>query len=164
MYMLVVSAFVSARVAVADDTLAMIIPFAIVDEDVRVHRYHPLRQGVIVVDTDSDVLATTPVNKLKLANIIASPSAAIWAKLFVPRRKKTDMVNGVANGVKVFCITLFPEEHVPPSNNAFSFAKIGKFLVVVRVVLTVLRAQVVEKSLDLIRTFVRDSSRSKSFC
>ena len=159
--MFVVSVFVSARPAVADDTLAMIIPFAIVDEDVRVHRYHPLRQGVIVVDTDADVLATSPVNKLKLANIIASPSAAIWAKLFVPRRKKTDMVNGVANGVKVFCITLFPEAPVPPNKNAFSFTNIGKLPVVVRVVLTVLRAHVVEKSLDLTKPFVRDSLMSK---
>ncbi len=118
----------------------MIIPFAVVDEDVRVQRNHSLRHGIIVVDTKAEVLPTTPVNKLKLANIIASPSAAIWAKLFVPRRKKTDMVYGVPNGVKVFCITLFPEAPVPPNKNAFSFANIGKFPVVVREVLTVLRA------------------------
>ena len=124
MHMLVVSVFVSARIAVADDTLAMIIPFAIVDEDVRVHRYHPLRQGVIVVDTDSDVLATTPVNKFKLANKVVSPIAAIWTKLLVPRRQNTDTVCVDANGVYVFCKSLVPETPKPPNRNTSSFAKI----------------------------------------
>ncbi len=160
--MLVVSVFVSARPAVADDTLAMNIPFAVVDEEVRVHRYHPLRQGVIV-DTEPELLPTTPVNKSKLANRITPPSAPIWAKLFVPWRKNTDMVYGVPNSVKVLCITLFPEAPVPPNKNAFSVTNIGNFPVVVRVVLAVLRAQVVEKSLELIRTFVRDSSSKKPF-
>ncbi len=78
MYILVVSVFVSARPAVAVDTIAMIIPFVVVDEDVSVHLYHPSHQGVIVdVNTDADVLATTPVNKLKLANKDVSPRAAI---------------------------------------------------------------------------------------
>jgi hypothetical protein len=143
---------------VADDTIPIAMLFAVVDEDVTVNRYHPLHQGVIV-DTEPELLATTPVDKLKLANIDASPRAAIWTKLLVPRRQNTDMVCVDAKGVYVICISLFPETPDPLNKNAFSFANIGKSPVDTREVLTVLRTQgTVSNSLDLVRAFVRDSS------
>ncbi len=60
--MLVVSVFDSVRGDMVD-TIAMIMPFTVVDEVVRVHRNYPTRQGVIV-DTEPELLPTTPVDKL----------------------------------------------------------------------------------------------------
>ncbi len=77
MYILVDSVLTSERGEVADVTMAMIMPFAVGDEVVRVQRNHPLRHGVIVVDTKADVLPTTPVEILKLANKVEYPRAAI---------------------------------------------------------------------------------------
>ncbi len=73
MYMFVVRVFDSARTEVADVTIHTAMPLAIVDGVVSVHRKNPSRQGVIVADSKADVLPTTPVNKLKLANTFESP-------------------------------------------------------------------------------------------
>ncbi len=141
----------------------MAMSFAVVDEDVTVHRYHPLYQGVIV-DTEPELLPNTPVNKFTLANIDASPRAVIWTNLLVPRRQNTNMVCVDAKGVYVICIGLFPETSDPLNKNAFSFANTGKSPVDTREVLTVLRTQeTVSNSLDLVRTFVRDSSSNNPF-
>ncbi len=62
--MLVGGVLTSERGEVADATIAMIMLFADADELVRVHQNHPLRRKVIVVDTKTDVLPTTPVKRL----------------------------------------------------------------------------------------------------
>ncbi len=73
-----------------------------------------------------------------------------------------DMVNVVVNGVKLYDITFVPLTPVPLNKNTFSLAKMGKPVEDVAVTLNLPHAVRVN-SLDLVRTFVRDSSRSKPF-
>ena len=89
MYMEVPIVFISARGAVADETNKTFIAFAAEIDVVRVHRYHPSRQGMIVADmVPAPVDPTTPVKRLKFAKIVGSPPEfIICAKLFVFLRK-----------------------------------------------------------------------------
>jgi len=77
MYILVESMFVSARGEVADDTMKTTKAFAVVDAVVSVHRYHPLPQGIMVAETEADILPKTPISRLKFAKRVVSTNDAI---------------------------------------------------------------------------------------
>ena len=81
--------FISARGDVADETMKMFIADAIELDVVKVHRYHPSRQGIIVAAVaPAPRDPTTPVKRSKFAKVVASPPVVIiCAKLFVFRRK-----------------------------------------------------------------------------
>ncbi len=85
----VVSVLTSARAAVADETMETTIAFAAETDVVKVHRYHPLLQGMIedaVAPAPRD--PTTPAKRSKFAKFVVSPPVVkICAKLFVFRRK-----------------------------------------------------------------------------
>ena len=89
MYMEVASVFDFARVAVADETNNTVITFAAETDVVKVHRYHPSRQGMIVAAVaPAPRDPTAPVKRSNFAKVVASPPVVIiCAKLFVFRRK-----------------------------------------------------------------------------
>ena len=64
-----------------------------------------------------------------------------------PRRKKTDIVNGVVNGVKLHPATLFPLTPFPVIKETFPLAKMGKTGDDVAVIRNLLHAAF-DKSLD----------------
>ncbi len=55
MYMLVDSVLTSARGGVADESMKRAKEFAAVEVEVRVQRYHPSRQGIMVAETGADL-------------------------------------------------------------------------------------------------------------
>ena len=75
--MVVVSVSDSMRTEVADDTIQMRNAVAVDDKCVIVHRYHPLRQGIMFEVTAADLLPSWPVARSKFAKLVVSEKKAI---------------------------------------------------------------------------------------
>jgi hypothetical protein len=73
MYILVESVFDSPRTEVAEETKKTFIDVTAELDNVKVQRYHPSRQGIIVVDmTPAPLDPTTPFKRSLFAKIVRS--------------------------------------------------------------------------------------------